>query len=460
MVVVRPWIAWCFVGGALAACGGANENDDTTDVTIDAPALPPDACTDGLPCFVVDCQSKGLEPTSVSGTVFAPNGTLPLYNVNVYVPFADPGPLLEGVQCGNCAADLPGGAIASTLTDFEGKFTLQNLPATDNVPLVISTGKWRRQITLPVVAACQDTPLDAASTRLPKNKSEGDIPKIAMTTGNADALECLVHKLGLDTAEFTADSADGRVHLFAANGANTLASGGTLTNATTLWGAEDKLSNYDIVMFSCEGGQAAANKPQSSLDAVEAYANKGGRLFMSHWQNIWVGGEVNNPSRRIADWIDIGTWNFSAPQDRDDNTAKIDQVVPKGIDFAKWMAFVGGSTTLGEVEILDGARYTLTANDPLRSDRRVYIDDPPPHQSVQDLEFSTPQDVELAARCGKVVFSDMHVSADSLSRPGTGMTGGKPNPFPGLCSTEPLTAQEKALAFLFFDISSCVGVVF
>jgi hypothetical protein len=49
------------------------------------------------------------------------------------------------------------------------------------------------------------------------------------------------------------------------------------------------------------------------------------------------------------------------------------------------------------------------------------------------------------------VFSDMHVSSDSSSTSGTA--------YPGGCSSQPLTAQEKALAFIFFDISSCVGVL-
>jgi hypothetical protein len=71
---------------------------------------------------------------------------------------------------------------------------------------------------------------------------------------------------------------------------------------------------------------------------------------------------------------------------------------------------------------------------------------------VQDMLFTTPLGVADGSRCGKVVFSDMHVSSDSSSKPGTADPGG--------CSAMPLTPQEKALAFIFFDISSCVGALF
>jgi len=66
--------------------------------------------------------------------------------------------------------------------------------------------------------------------------------------------------------------------------------------------------------------------------------------------------------------------------------------------------------------------------------------------------FTTPQDQPEGNRCGKVVLSDMHVSSGSSSKSGT--------PYPGGCSSLPLTPQEKALAFIFFDISTCVGTLF
>jgi hypothetical protein len=93
--------------------------------------------------------------------------------------------------------------------------------------------------------------------------------------------------------------------------------------------------------------------------------------------------------------------------------------------------------------------------DPDKAERWVYVDParstPMGKTGVQNMLFTTPQEDLPNDRCGKVVYSDMHVSSGSSSKSGT--------PYPGGCSTQPLSAQEKALAFIFFDISSCVGIL-
>jgi hypothetical protein len=118
------------------------------------------------------------------------------------------------------------------------------------------------------------------------------------------------------------------------------------------------------------------------------------------------------------------------------------------------MMNVMGSTVLGQLPIT-GARYTLPSADATKSDRRVYLEPALSnnHQSVQDLEFTTPNDLPADQRCGKVVFSDMHVASGSVS------TAGAAKAFPQGCSATPLSPQEKALAFIFFDISSCIGQI-
>lgn len=417
-------------------------------------------CT-GLQCQVASCESMGMPPTTISGTVFAPNGTLPLYGVNVYVPNADPGPLPDGATCDRCADALPGDPVAQTQSDEAGHFQLVDAPSGDNIPLVIVSGKWRRQITIPHVAQCADTPLTADDTRLPKNAMEGDLPHIAISTGSADALECLVRKLGIDDREISTGGQPGHIHLYTDGasggvGASKFAAGfaggnGSFADSSTLWDTVDHLKPYDIVILSCEGAQYANTKPQSAMQALHDYADLGGRVFASHWQNIWIGGEQGNAAHGMADWEAVAQFNFGDNPSPDTLTATIDEAGnPKGASFATWMLNVMGSTTRDQLQVTQ-ARTTCTSVDTSKGERWVYLDPAtsPGYASAMNFQFTTPQSVAPEQRCGKVVFSDMHVSADSTSKASVG--------YPGGCATSGLTPQEKALAFMFFDLASCVN---
>jgi hypothetical protein len=89
------------------------------------------------------------------------------------------------------------------------------------------------------------------------------MPRIALTTGGADALECLLRKIGIDASEFSPESGSGKVNFYAGSGGtniydSSMNGGAQFTNAEQLWGSVDELKKYDIVLLSCEGGQRAA----------------------------------------------------------------------------------------------------------------------------------------------------------------------------------------------------------
>ena len=451
------------ITGLASACGGKGKiGGDDGNGGDGGPGGPPDACV-GLQCMEVNCNGQGIGTTRLSGTVFAPNGTLPLYNVNVYVPNTDPGPIGAGLECDRCSDQLPGSPVVKTITDEMGHFNLDNVPVAPNIPVVVTVGKWRRQFTVATVNQCMDNPVPVANTTLPKNRNEGDMPNIAISTGSADALECLVRKLGIDDKEISNQAGGGKVQLFAGNGtdsfASTFANTGNFTKSeNALWDSLADLSKFDIVILSCEGQwPSTARAPTTALNALYQYANMGGRVFLSHWHNYWI-------QNQAAVWPALYT--FAQPPGSGDTHAKsieadIDQTTDRGMSFYKWL---GGPQVMAldakNKLVVNAARDTALTVDTTKATQLVYAQDatgvdennnPVTLNGVQDSVFTTPNDAPDDQRCGKVVFSDMHVSSGSTSSTG--------KPYPTGCATGDLTPQEKALAFIFFDIASCAGPV-
>jgi len=415
------------------------------------------------PCKVPACGGNGR--TVVSGVVMDPAGKNPLPNVTVYVPNKPLDPINDGPSCDPCnpltgTSLVSGSPVAITKTDTAGKFTLGagvdgDVPAGDNVPLVIQVGKWRRELKVPKVTACETNTLDPALTRLPRDQTEGHIPKIALTTGQLDALECLLRKVGIADSEFTTEAGTGRVNLYAGGGgtaafSSTLNGGAALTPVHPWWDSLDNLKKYDIILHACEGGQGSFDtntepmsvKSEAARQALQDYADMGGRVFASHWHVYWF-------ERGPAAFKSIGTFNhrtgLSNPYD-----ATIDQSSQSGMDLASWLVNVGGSTTPGTVTIRQTAssRTVDAVAGGTTSQRWIYAStlNPP---SVTYLSATTPIP---GGTCGRVVFSDLHVTSGAA---GTG-TDQPATPFPEGCVTTTLTPQELVLEYMLFDIASCV----
>jgi hypothetical protein len=458
-------------GGGVSARGGASSggaNTSGTGAVIITQGGGGGAAGSGMmgPCTGLKCnqttcsQGACTQPaceagtsTTVSGTVYAPNGTLPLYNVIVYVPNEAVPPFTEGAGCDRCGQNIMN-PVTSTLTDTNGRFVLPDAPVGENVPLVIQIGKWRRQVTIPSVPRCVDTPLtDVESTSLPSNQSEGDIPRIAITTGGADSMECLPRRMGIEDSEFTTESGAGRIHLYQGTPANdeiiattTFDDGTALTHADQLWSNAQALGAYDIVILSCEGDQMENDRPEGARQAVYDYTTIGGRLFASHWHHRWI-SDGPDPFPATGTWRDRG--NPDTPTD-----ATINMTFPKGAALAEWLVNVQASAALGTMQILEARDNIQEVNATYATEWMTVVNrSQNDSTAVEYLSFNTPLTVAESMKCGRVVYTDLHVSnASDETTPGDSPG----NPFPSHCAVRDLTPQEKAVVFMLFDLSSCI----
>jgi len=412
------------------------------------------------PCQGLQCQQStckmgnctqppcsGGVVTRLTGTVYDPAGKVPLPNVDVFVPNAALASYSDGPSCDTCEMALTGAPVVRAKTDTMGHFTLGDgtgdVPAGTGIPLVIQVGRWRREVTVDV-AACSDTTVAADLTHLPRNQSEGHLPKIALTTGGADALECLLRKIGISDSEFTPESGAGRVNFFAGvngtNSFNAMFGGAPFTSVAPWWDDVNNLRKYDMILHSCEGTENPTNKSTQARMALQQYADAGGRVFASHWHNYWF---EHGPTP----WPGIAHFNHQADL-AIPFTATIDTSFQRGMDMATWLVNVGGSTTFGQL-VIRGAQHTI---DTVGTGRQwIYSTTP---QSVQYLDATTPIG---GGACGRVVLSDIHVSQGGSSS--TEDDSDPSLPYPDGCRTTELSPQEKALEFMIFDLSSCVEIV-
>jgi hypothetical protein len=447
-------------GGSSGGSGSGGSGGNSGGITFfDAGGM----CTTASQCKVV-CPGGGT--TSISGTVYDPAGNNPLPYVTVYIPEMVPLPTLpKGASCEACNLLYPH-VIAGVQTSDDpkvgiGTFTIQDVPVGSNIPLVVQIGKWRMQYSIGVTG-CQDNPFKG-TLRLPRNASEGSLPDIAISTGGADSLECLLGRIGVDNSEYTNGAAGpGHIHIFqggtggGGNPGPTYQSGAPAISSTALWNSGATMqANYDVVLLSCEGFETSAPNPT----ALQTYANNGGRVFASHFHYSWF---TTNGSPFLN--YGLGTI-LAGTQDTLNITGVVATkqpnggVFPKGQALHDWLALpaVGGLNANGELPIQASRQNVQQINYPPQTswiNAAPGVSQPAMPGLSQYFSFDLPYPNTQEKLCGRIVYSDLHVGAASGDYGGaTTTTGGI---VPTGCKPGKLSPQEAALEFMLFDLSSCL----
>ena len=267
-------------------------------------------------------------------------------------------------------------------------------------------------------------------------------------------MECLLRRMGVDATEYVPGAgANGHVHIFKGEdhkgpepqwdsiAADT--SPGAPGGPAALWGSITDIMKYDLVILSCEGYPPQMNQP-----VLFEYAAAGGRVYAEHYHYAWFDtgpfGAAN-----LAQWT---TGLHQAPMSLGVSivtTTWANQPFPRGEAFSEWLYGVGALA--GDVLAIDAPAHYNAYVTAANTASQPWIVATTRSSATLSFSFDTPLGAAPADRCGRVVFSDMHVGPGARD-----YAGGPGKITPTGCATNDLRPQEKALEFILFDLSSCV----
>jgi hypothetical protein len=244
-----------------------------------------------------------------------------------------------------------------------------------------------------------------------------------------------------------------------------------------LWDSTADLMEHDLVVLSCEGAETA-NLTDPNRQSLSDYAGAGGRVFASHFHYSWF-------NRGVFAADNLAMWTPGA-QIIDDTKSFPGDIVttlwsgkpfPEGQALDQWLGVVGALTN-GELFIWFARNNAVVTAANTPSQPWITLDPTTPDPgATMYFSFDTP--IGKSPACGRVVYSDLHVSGGpdknapgvppdypamvTMGRGGRGGGGGggvggnaPAGIVPSGCAAHPLTPQEKALEFMIFDLSSCL----
>lgn len=437
--------------------GDARPNDGATtiDAGLDATShadAPQDARVDtGIdasapPTFVTQC---GGVHSALTGVVFAPNGVDPIPGVRVYAAQAIlPYPTS---YCDKCSSPIDP-AYSATTTAPDGSFTLDldEVPAGVTVDFAIQIGRFRKH-TLLTATPCQTVAVAPASAAvLPGNSAAGNIPKIAVASGEVDHLDAVLSALGI--TEY--DCYEGRKTPTTPPSTATCQEVPGKTIADVLSNAAD-IDAYHMAFLSCAPGAYASyltTHSQATMTAnTQNWVGGGGRLFVTDTAYDYIAqafpaavtwaGAAGTP--QPVDGANIGC----APAGPGGESAHAVSY-PVRIDdssLGAWLTGRGLASGTPATASIQGFYQPWSTIELLGPGASLIADGTmPTDPTYATTKCAAPasSDVPLTAEfnvsaCGRVLFSSFHTYT------GTG--------------TSAMAANEKIMEYLIFAAAACRG---
>lgn len=388
--------------GIVVACSSSSGRTVFTE-TDDAGGQPPGS-------FEIEggTPTTPSVPVTVTGTVFAPNGTLPLAKTLVYVTTKQPDPIpTKGAYCDTCVT-LDQGTFVESSAD--GTFSIATQLPEGKAFIVTQKGQFRRVREITVPAGGGDITVDEDDTTLPKRSrpADGDdVPKMVILKDDYDfdKIDESLTKLGLDNVE--------------------------IRNDHTLLEDETDLLDYQIVFVPCGDNEDPLSADPKVKANVQKFVQAGGKLYVTDWSYEFV----RQPFPGYITWTnetkDLGSATNGISQWKGAAAAE-DQ------GLADWLAATGDATFEAEGNYT-AIRGVNTQQGLDHAGNTVDITPKVWMQAKRDGKM-IPTTVSFEQQCGRVLFSSYHTENDG---------------FGGSVST--LRAQEKSLLYILLEVGVCVG---
>lgn len=369
---------------------------------------------DAGPTFGTTCSSG--TSSSLTGTVYAPNGTDPLPNIYVYAA-AQVNPFPAGNFCNQCNMPLDAW-YSHTQSGPDGTFSLDltDVPAGSDITFVINVGRFRKVTKLPV--ACGANMAPKAATTLPGSSADGDVPNIAVSTGNSDHLDQILTALGITQY----DCYEGR---------SSTSSTPTCTPIDTLANlvgksASKTIDDYNLLFISCAPDAYKSYGTPALAANAASYVQAGGRMFVTDMSYDWVAQAF--PS--AITWMGP----TGSPQPVDGANVGVAGTYNGNVDDMNLLAWLKNFGIANPVPI-QGFLNPWSVQSSLPMTSTEIVDGTVSYSGGSgDVPLTTQFDV---SSCGRVVYSSYHTAGGNVS-PGN------------------LLPQERILEYLMFEVGSCV----
>ena len=386
----------------IAACSSSSSRGGFDET----PAPAGDTDGGGTPKLGDNTDHRAVS-VSFSGTVLAPNGTLPLSNALVYVTQQAPEAIPAGAYCDECVS-LQEGTFAISAADGTFAFTT-DLPK-GKAWVVVQKGQFRRVRPITVADAGMMA-LSKDDTTIPSRSDTAkgdDVPKMVILKDDTDfdRIDDSLTKLGLANVEVRTDR--------------------------SLLKNKAELMKYHVVFIPCGSSDDALMTDPEAKANLDEFVQAGGKLYVTDWSYEFV----RQPFPGFVDWAgETAVVGSAASGEEWDAPA-----TAADTGLADWLTATGDAT----FEVKGNWTKITSVNTKQGLDEKGNAVDVTPKVWVTAQNGSSaaviPTTVSFQNKCGRVLFSTYHTES------GTSGSGGTA-----------LLAQEKALLYVLLEVGVCVG---